>query len=86
MICHSGFWGVMRAELPCCALFGKDFSMTYSSHAFPSFPENVVGCAAFCYCFQRKGVRIHTTEIDLRYDLYRHGLDNVLAGGFYTHD
>ena len=30
--------------------------------------------------FQRKGVRIHTTEIDLRYDLYRHGLDNVLAG------
>ena len=30
--------------------------------------------------FQRKGVRIHTTEIDLRYDLYRHNLDNVLAG------
>ena len=30
--------------------------------------------------FQRKGVCIHTTEIDLRYDLYRHGLDNVLAG------
>ena len=29
--------------------------------------------------FQRKGVRIHTTEIDLRYDLYRHNLDNVLA-------
>ena len=32
--------------------------------------------------FQRKGVRVHTTEIDLRYDLYRHGLDNVLVGGF----
>lgn len=32
--------------------------------------------------FQRKGVCIHTTEIDLRYDLYRHGLDNVLVGGF----
>ena len=32
--------------------------------------------------FQRKGVRIHTNEIDLRYDLYRHGLDNVLVGGF----
>lgn len=31
--------------------------------------------------FQRKGVRIHTTEIDLRYDLYRHNLENVLAGG-----
>ena len=29
--------------------------------------------------FQRKGVRVHTTEIDLRYDLYRHNLDNVLA-------
>ena len=29
--------------------------------------------------FQRKGVCIHTTEIDLRYDLYRHNLDNVLA-------
>ena len=29
--------------------------------------------------FQRKGVCIHTTEIDLRYDLYRHGLDNVLV-------
>ena len=28
--------------------------------------------------FQRKGVRVHTTEIDLRYDLYRHGLDGVL--------
>lgn len=28
--------------------------------------------------FQRKNVRIHTTEIDLRYDLYRHGLDGVL--------
>ena len=36
--------------------------------------------------FQRKGVCIHTTEIDLRYDLYRHGLDNVLIGGFSTHD
>ena len=36
--------------------------------------------------FQRKGVCIHTTEIDLRYDLYRHGLDNVLVGGFSTHD
>lgn len=36
--------------------------------------------------FQRKGVRVHTTEIDLRYDLYRHGLDNVLVGGFSTHD
>ena len=31
--------------------------------------------------FQRKNVRIHTTEIDLRYDLYRHNLENVLAGG-----
>ena len=30
--------------------------------------------------FQRKSVRVHTTEIDLRYDLYRHNLDNVLAG------
>lgn len=29
--------------------------------------------------FQRKSVRVHTTEIDLRYDLYRHNLDNVLA-------
>lgn len=28
--------------------------------------------------FQRKGVCVHTTEIDLRYDLYRHGLDGVL--------
>ena len=28
--------------------------------------------------FQRKNVRIHTTEIDLRYDLYWHGLDGVL--------
>ena len=36
--------------------------------------------------FQRKGVRINTNEIDLRYDLYRHGLDNVLVGGFSTHD
>ena len=36
--------------------------------------------------FQRKSVRVHTTEIDLRYDLYRHGLDNVLIGGFSTHD
>ena len=36
--------------------------------------------------FQRKGVRIHTTEIDLRYDLYRHGLDNVLTGGTRTND
>ena len=36
--------------------------------------------------FQRKGVRIHTNEIDLRYDLYRHVLDNVLVGGFSTHD
>lgn len=27
---------------------------------------------------QRKGVCVHTTEIDLRYDLYRHGLDSVL--------
>ena len=27
---------------------------------------------------QRKGVCVHTTEIDLRYDLYRHGLDGVL--------
>ena len=26
----------------------------------------------------RKGVCVHTTEIDLRYDLYRHGLDGVL--------
>ena len=36
--------------------------------------------------FQRKGVRIHTTEIDLQYDLYRHGLDNVLTGGTRTND
>ena len=35
--------------------------------------------------FQRKGVCIHTTEIDLRYDLYRHGLDNVLTGGCGFH-
>lgn len=35
---------------------------------------------------QRKGVRIHTTEIDLRYDLYRHGLDNALTGGACTND
>ena len=35
--------------------------------------------------FQRKGVCIHTTEIDLRYDLYRHGLDNVLTGGSCFH-
>ena len=28
---------------------------------------------------QRKGVCVHTTEIDLRYDLYRHGLDSVLV-------
>lgn len=28
--------------------------------------------------FQRKGVRVHTTEIDLRYDLYRHGLEGAL--------
>ena len=28
--------------------------------------------------FQRKGIRVHTTEIALRYDLYRHGLDGVL--------
>ena len=27
---------------------------------------------------QRKGVCVHTTEIDLRYDLYRHGLDSAL--------
>ena len=27
---------------------------------------------------QRKGVCVHTTEIDLRYDLYRHGLDGAL--------
>ena len=27
---------------------------------------------------QRKGVCVHTTEIDLRYDLYRNGLDGVL--------
>ena len=35
--------------------------------------------------FQRKGVCIHTTEIDLRYDLYRHGLDNILAGEAHSH-
>lgn len=35
--------------------------------------------------FQRKGVRVHTTEIDLRCDLYRHNLENVLAGGACTH-
>lgn len=35
--------------------------------------------------FQRKGVCVHTTEIDLRYDLYRHGLDNVLTGGCGFH-
>lgn len=35
---------------------------------------------------QRKGVRVHTTEINLRYDLYRHGLDNVLTGGTRTND
>ena len=34
---------------------------------------------------QRKGVCVHTTEIDLRYDLYRHGLDNVLTGGCVFH-
>lgn len=34
---------------------------------------------------QRKGVRIHTIEIDLRYDLYRHGLDNILAGEAHSH-
>ena len=34
---------------------------------------------------QRKGVCVHTTEIDLRYDLYRHGLDNVLTGGWGFH-
>lgn len=34
---------------------------------------------------QRKGVCVHTTEIDLRYDLYRHGLDNVLTGGCGFH-
>ena len=27
----------------------------------------------------RKRVRLHTTESDLRYDLYRHGLDSMLA-------
>ena len=27
---------------------------------------------------KRKGVCVHTTEIDLRYDLYRHGLDSAL--------
>ena len=27
----------------------------------------------------RKRVRLHTTESDLRYDLYRHGLDGVLS-------
>ena len=26
----------------------------------------------------RKRVRLHTTESDLRYDLYRHGLDSIL--------
>ncbi|MGN0652119.1 MAG: recombinase family protein [Gemmiger sp.] len=36
--------------------------------------------------FQRKGVRVHTTEIELRYDLYRHGLDNALAGGTHFYD
>lgn len=36
--------------------------------------------------FQRKGVRVHTTEVELRYDLYRHGLDNVLAGGAHFDD
>lgn len=30
---------------------------------------------------QHKGVCVHTTEVELRYDLYRHGLDNGLAGG-----
>ena len=34
---------------------------------------------------QREGVCLHTTEIDLRYDLYRHGLDNVLTGGCGFH-
>ena len=34
---------------------------------------------------QRKGVCVHTTEIDLRYDLYRHGLDNALTGGCGFH-
>ena len=28
--------------------------------------------------FQRHGVCVHTTEINFRYDLYRHGLDGIL--------
>ena len=36
--------------------------------------------------FQFRGVRVHTTEVELRYDLYRHGLDNVLAGGAHFDD
>lgn len=34
---------------------------------------------------QRKGVRIHTTETDLRQDLRRHRLDNILAGEAHPH-
>lgn len=33
----------------------------------------------------RYKVGIHTTDCQLGYDLYRHGLDNVINGGAYTH-
>lgn len=36
--------------------------------------------------FQCKGVRVHTTEIEFQYDLYCHGLDNVLTGGAHFYD
>ena len=35
-----------------------------------------VGLAAAV--FHKRGVCVHTTEIELRYDLYRHGLDSAL--------
>ena len=52
----------------------------FMSRASPSSPANAAGCAAFWLLFQRKGVRVHTTEIDLRYDLYRHGLGKRPGG------
>ena len=53
--------------------------------AFPALQKTWSAAPHFA-AVSAQSVRVHTTEIDLRYDLYRHGLDNVLIGGFSTHD
>lgn len=81
MICHSDFTDVIRDEMPCCTLSGKSFDDVFITR-LSQLSRKRDRLRRILLLFQRKGVCIHTTEIDLRYDLYRHGLDNVLVGGF----